>query len=143
MNERYVEPTTVSRLKLAIATLLAIAASIAMELWWSPLMAYIRALPLCDQLPWLRGISVGFACLFAIACFSTARAGILTLKANQSPFPGAWLWSRTRLKEGLRARIDGYVFLVVAAIMALAPVAVGYALRVNVIFCIPVPCGCQ
>ena len=142
MSDRYLEPTRASRIKLAVAVMAYIAVYVAMELWWTPFMSYVRALPLCEGLQWLRGLAIAFLLMFAAASFSAARAGILTLQAGQSPFPGAWIWSRTRVRTGVRAKLNGWGFLAVAALMAVAPVAIGYALKVNVIFCVPDSCGC-
>lgn len=142
MEARYVEPTFAGRTKLALCVLVGFLLSISMDLWWSSFMTFVKGLPLCESLPWLRGIFLGFTLLSWLAYASAARAGILTLRSGEFPFPGAWVWSRTKVKTGWRAAIDGWVFVFLGVVCFVGPFAVGYAFEVNVIFCFPSSCLC-
>jgi hypothetical protein len=143
MTERYLIPTVAMRLKLLVAASLWLMFAIAMEIWWNPFMSYVRALPVCAGLPYLRTIFITFALLFGLSSYFCASTGAKILRAGESPVPTAWVLFRTRVKTGWRARADGWTMLAVALLLASAPVAAGYALRVNVIFCIPSSCGCE
>ncbi len=142
MEAKFIEPTIASRVKLALCVVFGIALSVAMDRWWDPFMEFVKGLPTCESLPWYRGIIIAFVLLFLSAGFSASRAAILTLRSGQSPFPGAWVWSRTKVRTGWKARVDGWVFALLALVCFSGPVVAGYLLRVNVIFCWPVSCGC-
>lgn len=142
MDPGYIEPTTATRLKLAIASLIGVAIYVAMELWWQPFMEFVRGLPVCESLPWLRGVIIVFTLGIWFAGLSVLRAAVKTLRAGQSPFPGAWVWTRTKIKSGWRARLDGYAFALLAAICFTGPVIGAYLLRINLLFCFPEACGC-
>ena len=142
MGEPYIEPTRSGRLKLALLAIGGVVALVAMNLWWHRFMDFVTSLPICDELPWLRAIAIAVALQFWSVGLLCVRAARLTLISGQSPFPGAWVWSRTRVRTGRRARSNGYMFAVIAAACFVGPVVAAYALRVNVIFCFPVSCGC-
>lgn len=142
MESGYIEPTTASRMKLAIASVMGLALYVAMELWWQPFMDFVRGLPVCESLPWLRGIIIAFALCIWFAGLSALRAAVKTFRSVQSPFPGAWVWTRTKIKTGWRAKLDGYAFAFVAAICFAGPVISAYLLRLNLLFCFPEACGC-
>lgn len=142
METKFIEPTVASRLKLVLCAILGVTASLAMDRWWHPFMAFVTGLPTCESLPWLRGLVIAFVFLFLLAGLSVSRAAILTLRSGQSPFPGAWVWSRTKVRTGWKAKFDGYAFGLVALICFLGPAVAAYLLQVNVIFCWPVSCGC-
>lgn len=142
MEPQFIEPTAASRFKLALCGGLGLGLSLAMDHWWAPFMAFVRALPPCESLPWLRGVALTFVSLGLLAALSAARAAVLTIRSAQSPFPGAWVWSRTRIKHGWKARADGYLWMVIALAMAVGPAVGLYFLDVLVIFCWPASCGC-
>ena len=143
MNERFLNPTPATRWKLLAACASGLVVLLAMEIWWNPFMSYVEALPVCEGLPYHRGIFIAFTLGFAFASFSSLRAGRLILRAGESPFPGAWVLFRTRIKTGIRAKIDGYAMLAIAVLLAAAPIAAGLALNVHMIFCVPNACGCE
>lgn len=139
---KFIEPTLASRLKLTFCVVLGLFLWLAMELWWEPFMAYVKDLPLCESLPWLRGVTLGFVAIFWLAGLSAARASGLILTSGQSPFPNAWVWTRTPVRTGWRARLDGYAAGLIAAACFFGPLAVAYLAKVQFIFCIPESCGC-
>jgi len=117
-------------------------ASLAMDLWWHPFMDYVRSLPLCEGLPWLRGILLTFFLLFWLLSLLLVRASVLTFRSGQTPFPSAWVWSRTKVRTGRTAQLSGAVFAVLALALAAAPVVAAYLLQAHLIFCVPESCGC-
>ena len=142
MEPEYINPTRATRTKLIVASILVVAVELAMDYWWEPFMVYVKSLSTCASLPWLRGIAVMFTLLsFAVAAIF-ARAGYLTLKYHQTPFPGAWIWSRTKIKRGFVAVATGWGGAVFAAIFAIVPPVVWYVFKVNILFCVPESCGC-
>ena len=143
MNERFLQPTAQTRTKVLAAAALWLALAVAMEIWWTPFMTYVSALPVCAGLPYLRSISMAFAVLFGLASYACLRSGVRILRTGESPVPTAWVLFRTRIKTGWRAKADGLAMLTVAVLLAASPLAAGYALKVNVIFCIPNSCGCE
>lgn len=142
METKFIEPTVASRVKLTLCVAFGVALSLAMDRWWHPFMGFVKGLSTCESLPWLRGIVIAFVILSVLAGFSVSRAAVLTLRSGQSPFPGAWVWSRTKVRRGLKASIAGYGFGILALICVLGPVVAGCFLHVNVIFCWPVSCAC-
>ena len=142
METKFIEPTVASRVKLALCAGFGIVLSLAMDRWWPPFMGFVKGLSTCESLPWLRGITIAFVILFLLAGLSAFRAAIMTLRSGQSPFPGAWVWSRTKVRMGWKAKLDGYGFALLALLCVLGLVVSGYLLHVNDIFCWPVSCGC-
>ncbi|MBA4216738.1 MAG: hypothetical protein V3V71_07190 [Roseateles sp.] len=142
MEDRFIEPTFGGRLKLGVCALAGFALSVAMDFWWPPFMGYVRALPICESLPWLMGVFLTFVGLCWLAGLSVFRAALLTLRSGQTPFPGAWIWSRTKVRTGWRARLDGYAFVLLAVAAFVAPLFAAYVLDVQDIFCMHGSCGC-
>ena len=130
METKYIEPTFESRVKIGLIACAGFAASVAMEIWWRPFTAYVRALPLCESLPWLRGMVVAFALFSLLVGGIAARACLLTLRSGQSPFPSAWVWSRTQVRTGWKAKLAGYIFGVLATACLAAPLVGLYYARV-------------
>ncbi len=142
MEPRFIEPTTAGRLKLALLAAVGIAFSVAGDIWWQPFMDYVRALTTCESLPWLRGIIIGLFFVFWLTAYVTGRTALLILRSGQLPPPGAWVWSRTKVQTGWRAKLAGSLFAVLAAFFLAAPIVTGYVVQVNIIFCLPESCGC-
>ena len=142
IEAKFIEPTVSGRLKLVLCVLAAIGLDVVMDRWWDPFMTFLRSLPLCELLPWHRALFLGFVALFWTAGASVARAAWLTLRAGQSPLPGAWVWVRTEVRTGWKATLDGYVLVLLAFFSIVGPVVVGYLLKVHLIFCWPASCGC-
>jgi hypothetical protein len=142
METKFIEPTASGRLKLVLCVLLGLGLNVVMDRWWNPFMEFVRSLPTCESLLWLRGIVIGFAVLGLLTALVAARAATLTLRSGQSPFQGAWVWSRVKVRTGWKAKADGYGFALGALLCLLGPAVGGYLLQVNVIFCWPVSCGC-
>ncbi len=142
MAHEYIEPTRTSRIKLGLLVVAGALASLAMELWWHPFMDYVRSLPLCEGLPWLRGILIAFCLGSWLLSLVLLRASVLTFRSGQTPFPSAWVWSRTRVRTGWFAQFSGAGFAALALVLAASPVVVGYIFQAHAIFCMPASCGC-
>jgi hypothetical protein len=142
MDAQFVEPTRAGRIKLAMFVLAGLLVSAAMHTWWHPFMGYVQSLPICEQLPWLRGIVLTFIAISWLVGIAAVRAARLTLVSGQSPFPGAWVWSRTKLRTGWKARLDGCAFALYSTICFAGPVVAAYGLKAHEIFCHPASCGC-
>lgn len=133
MEDRFIEPTFGGRLKLGVCALAGFALSVAMDFWWPPFMGYVRALPICESLPWLMGVFLTFVGLCWLAGLSVFRATLFGL------------WSATKSKRrgtGWRARLDGYAFVLLAVAAFVAPLFAAYVLDVQDIFCMHGSCGC-
>ncbi len=143
MAHEYIEPTLASRIKFGSLVLAGVLASLAMDQWWHPFMNYVRSLPLCDGLPWLRGILVTFLLAFWLLALLLARTSVLTFRSGQTPLPSAWVWSRTKVHTGRIARLTAAMYALLALTLTAAPVVAAYLLQAHLIFlCLPEACSC-
>jgi hypothetical protein len=130
MEVRFIEPTFEGRVKIGLILGTGIAISLAMRIWWHPFMDYVSSLPFCEHLIWLRGIILAFAFLSMLTGCLSARAAILTLRSGQSPFPGAWVWSRTQIVTGWKAKLNGCLYCLQSAFLLVGPLIGIYYARI-------------
>ena len=142
MSPTHLEPTTAMRLRLAAVVLAGIAFNLTFDFWWDPLMTHVQSLATCDSLAWLRGMAIAFTVLFLGVAWLLADVARQISTSGQVPPPNAWVWSRTFIRRGWYARCSAYLSYFMAALFLSAPLVAGYALKVNIIFCIPESCGC-
>ncbi|RDD81974.1 hypothetical protein [Dyella tabacisoli] len=117
MTDEFIEPTPRGRRNLIILFVIGALYATAHRLWLQPaLFDYINSLPLCDQLPWWRGllISVLITLLF-VAALST-RCALQIFQHGQWPLPGTWVFRRTKIQRGPVVRSRAYLLLVASAL---------------------------
>ena len=79
-----------------------------------PFAAYVGALPVCEQMPWWRGMTVaGSALLLAMAIFAMVFLVKLS-RHRQFPFPRTVVWRRTRIRRGAILVICALPFFAIA-----------------------------
>lgn len=70
-----------------------------------PTQAWVNTLPACERLAWLRGMLVGLMALMPIGGGAIlVPVALRVLRHGRVPPPGTWLWKRTRVWRGRRAR---------------------------------------
>jgi hypothetical protein len=79
---------------------LGIASALAMLAWWPVLMAHIRSLPVCDQLPWFQAVIALQALLMAVIPALLLAAGLAARRSGRWPPPGMPVLRRTRVVRG-------------------------------------------
>lgn len=123
MEQDFIEPSKSSRKKLLM---LVIGAALIGGLLQFVLMpqyfAFVKALPPCDQFPWLRGaLAVVIFSVPAIAIFWAIPHARKLLKYEQIPLPGAWVWRRTPIKRGASVRWMAYGLFAWALLAVIFP----------------------
>jgi len=116
----YIEPTTQSRIRVIAAYAFAALVYIAVRLAWDPFFAQISARPICDQVPWWRGVIVFFACLFCWLAFLQFRAAYHIAQQLQFPSADAKVFFRTKVAKGHQALLLHAVPLVLIGATILA-----------------------
>jgi len=134
MEDKFIEPTVASRVKIALCVIFIIATYPAEELWGRSFMAFIEGLPICESLTWLRGIVIAHVLLFWLVGLLASSLAIQTLRSGEFPLPGAWVWFRTKVRTGWKAKVDGYILVIVALFFFLGPVVAWYFLPLDTIF---------
>jgi hypothetical protein len=142
MSEAYREATRGTRVRLALLILAVVLASVLLPPWIRSHMAELRALPLCEQLLPLRAFIVGGYLVCVVLAGLVANAAVRTLMSGESPFPGAWIWRRTRIRTGWRASLDGLLLVLVAFVLLLAPGVALVESGVLALFDLPADSGC-
>jgi hypothetical protein len=142
MEPEYIEPTGTSRIKLTIAYIVFLSIYVVFEANWLPVKAYISSLPPCQILDWNQWIFVIYAIAFSILSISCFRVAIFTFKLSQSPVPGEWLLFRTKVKQGMPAKINGSVFALLSVLAISFPLYLWYSFDGGSLFCISGDCGC-
>ena len=142
MSKEFAEPTKASRVE-AICLLLVLGLFyFAHSVFWQPYIAPLLNQSICDALPWTRAVVIYWTLLFLLVVAGLVRASVLTLRSEQSPFPGAWLLFRLPLYRGWHAKLHG-IILGSLAITIMAGLLYGWVfLGVGYVFCIFEPCGC-
>jgi hypothetical protein len=79
---------------------LGIASALAMLAWWPVLMAHIRGLPVCDQLPWFQGVIALQALLMSAIPALLLAAGLAARRSGRWPPPQMPVLRRTRVVRG-------------------------------------------
>ena len=119
MDPEFIESSPTYWVRALALFALAALCSVAIDLYWPKLMQFVKALPLCDQIPWWRSIVIGLASPFILASGLLASAGWKVLRFRQWPLPGTLVWRRTKIKRGPRVLLHAYMsFAVAGAIVA-------------------------
>lgn len=102
----HAEPAPGDRLKIACsAAALAVGLALIHLLAVRPTLAWVRTLPGCEQATWLTGLLVGgMALLPLLGGVVFVPLALRSLRHGRMPPPGTWLWQRTRIWRGRRAR---------------------------------------
>jgi hypothetical protein len=105
VNEtEYVEPTARAR-RLALALfVLGLGAMFGLHLAWPLLMGHIRALPVCEQLRWFRGLVALQAVLMALIPAALLGIAVKVQRAQRWPPPGLLVLRRMKLLRGAAAQ---------------------------------------
>lgn len=141
-DPQYIEATFAMRVKLALAALASTLVSKAFFVWVKPTLDGVATLSTCESLPWVRAeLLAGLAICWLIGA-SAFRIGRLTARLRQTPVPGTWVWSRTRIRTGMVARVTACAWYLVAAVFVVGPLAVVVTQELYVVFCVPLSCRC-
>jgi len=124
VQAQFIEPTPAGRRKLVAMLLGAVVAGLVIKLWLSPAyFAHIRGLPVCDQLPWLRGTLISAMVIpFLIAAAWAVPTALKLLRHGQSPLPGTLVFVRTPIKRGRAVRWRAYGLFAWSAVALMLPV---------------------
>jgi hypothetical protein len=102
----FAEPAPGDRFKIACAAAaLFVGLALVHLLAVRPTLAWVRTLPGCEQATWLSGLLVG-----AMALVPLVGGGVFlptalrVFRQGRMPPSGTWLWRRTRVWRGRRAR---------------------------------------
>ncbi len=72
----------------------------------TPTMAWVRTLPACEQARWLSGMLVAAMAVMPLTGLVLfLPIGLKIWRHGCWPYPGVWLWRRTRVRRGWRARL--------------------------------------
>ena len=141
-ESRYIEPTPKLRVKFVVASLAVVAVGLAFKTWVTPRLAWVASLPACESLPWVRlELAVALLVSWYIAYLSLTQ-GLQTWRLGQTPLPNTWVWSRTRVRTGLHAKVVAVMAFTLSAAFFLGPPIVIVWQKFYLIFCIPQSCGC-
>lgn len=110
----FIEPTTKSRLKVALFVALCLVFVAATHVFWPRFMQHIQALPLCDQLPWLQAILIAFYLFSPFTAIVLIRHARKIFSSNQVPPPGTLVFFRTPIRRGRTAALHAYASIAVA-----------------------------
>lgn len=102
----FAEPAPGDRIKIACsAAALAIGLALVHLMAVRPTLAWVRTLPGCEQATWLSGLLVGaMALLPLLGGVVFVPIALRVFRHDRMPPPGTWLWQRTRVWRGRRAR---------------------------------------
>lgn len=130
------------RAKLVAAHAAPFVAGLAFDRWVKPVLEWIATLPVCESLPWVRAEVIFGIGLVWLAALVALRTGWKVWTLNQSPLPGAWVWSRTRVITGKHARFAAIGYFFTAVLLLLGPIALFLGYDLYILFCFPQACGC-
>ena len=114
MEVEFIEPSPKERAKLVLLGLVVVAGYVAIDIYWPSFMGFVKGLPLCEQLPWLRGWVVAFVAIVASIAAMLGWQGYRILHARQLPLPGALVFRRTKIRRGAFVLAQGYAFCALA-----------------------------
>jgi hypothetical protein len=139
---RYIESTPAVRAKLVGAAVASLLIAAAFDYWVKPKLNWIASLSTCESLPYVRiellfGVAIA-ACIGLVA-YKQARQ---TWKLEQSPLPGTWVWSRTRVRTGAYAKAVAVALFTMSAFFIGGPLALIVQHRLYLVLCIPQACSC-
>jgi hypothetical protein len=102
-----------------------------------PFMAYATALPLCDSLPWFRGMFVVFTLFSWLLGGLAMRVAIAMLQPYEPPILGMRVWSSTKLRTSWKAMSGGWGFVFLSTLCFVAPLVVADVFEVKEMFFLP------
>lgn len=143
MSRAYREATRGTRTRFALLVLAGLLVAALLPPWIRAYMADVELLPLCEKLRPLRAFIVGGYLACVVLAGLAANAAVRTLASGESPFPGAWIWRRTPIRTGWRAKADGVFHALVAFALVVGPLAVLDRLDAMVIFDVPADVVCR
>jgi len=102
----FADPAPGDRLKIACsAAALALGLALVHLLTVRPTLAWVRTLPGCEQATWLSALLVGAVALLPLLGAAVfVPIAVRVFRHDRMPPPGTWLWERTRVWRGRRAR---------------------------------------
>lgn len=138
----YIETSPSARVKIVAVGVLSVLVGAAFDLWVKPKLIAIAALPACDALPYVRvELMVGLLIAWFIGLVAL-KHGVRTWKEKQTPLNGTWVWSRTRVRTGLYAKLAALLFLAMGALFVFGPLFLVVRHQLYLVFCFPQACGC-
>ncbi len=131
MNEiEFVELILTGKARLISVYFTVIAVCAVPFLAWPRVASYVGHLPICAQVPWLRGFLVGALAVLLVFATAVGWRGYKLVRFQQLPLPGAIVFRRTSVKRGTGIVVQGYVLcaiavVVVAGLLSILPEAWG------------------
>lgn len=120
MTDEFIEPTPRGRHSLVVLLVVGVMFALAYRFWLQPaLLGHIQSLPLCDQLPWWRGLLISVLASFLFVALLLAWNAVQLFRYGQSPPPGTWVFRRTRIKRGVAVRGRAYLLLAISTLAVL------------------------
>jgi len=103
----FAAPAPGDRRKIAL-TLAALVLGLALFhfLVFTPTLAWVRTLPVCEQAIWLSRMLLATMTLPSVLGLTVfLPMGLKAWRHRRWPYPGMWLWRRTPVRQGTRARL--------------------------------------
>jgi hypothetical protein len=117
MTDEFIEPTPQGRRNLIVLLVIGVLLAISYRFWLQPaLFGYIQSLPLCDQLPWWRGLLISVLASFLFVALLSAWNALQLLRYGQLPLPGTWVFQRTKIQRGVGVRRRAYFLLAISVL---------------------------
>jgi FtsH-binding integral membrane protein len=126
MNAEFIEPTSASRRKLAILFVVSLVGGVLLIELLEAYLAELKLRPICETIGpvsvlWISVL--GGLLLCAAWAAWTARK---TLKLNQWPLPGTWVFRRTLIRRGRPVIWGAYAMLAWAILVVAAVIFASY-----------------
>jgi len=117
MTDEFIEPTPQGRRNLVALWVIGVVIVFSYRLWLgAALLGYIHSLPLCDQLPWWRGLLVSVWALFFLVALLCTWNAIKLLRQGQFPLRGTWVFQRIKIQRGVAVRRRAYLLFSASAL---------------------------
>lgn len=111
MDTEYLEATSQSRRRLGLVLVFAMILGVGMIEALEVHLDQVKALPICDQVNSFRWLWAALWTGLAVLCIWVAWLAQRSLKLNQWPLPGAWVFRRTPIHRGNSAKWRAYALL--------------------------------
>lgn len=135
----YIEPTLQGRRALLLRRGLQVALAIVAFAAAHLVFRHMRALPVCESIPWLRGVLVVLIALpLAVAVYGVWLARQM-LRHGQWPLPGTQVLRRRAVERGRRLRWRAGGLFAVSVLSVAVAVTGAYLLATSPIFGAPLP----
>jgi len=126
MNSEFIEPTSASRRKLAIFFVAALVVGVLVIELLEAYLAELKTRPLCETIEPLSVLSISILGGLLLCAAWGAWLARKTLKLNQWPLPGTWVFRRTPIQRGRRVIWRAYAILAWAVLMLASVVFASY-----------------